>query len=144
MKHKYAISRNDDNSRITISEHSEVDKDIFARLCAETFLVKDLPEVLKNNPAEIINTFRTKNMFPPTDYAERIADSLTELMADDTRRIIEVKIDDKAEITERRLVAEKIAEEERKALQSGELDTILESDTDEAAAAKPKAKAAGK
>ncbi len=130
MKQKYVISKNDDNTSISIAEHSEVDKDVFARLCLETFLIEDLPKNLKNNPKELIGTFRTRNMFPPHDYAVRIADSLAQLMADDTRRIVEVKMDDKAEITERRAAAEKIAEEEaRSALESGELDTILESDT---------------
>ena len=32
MKQKYAISRNDDNASITITEYSEVDKDIYAQL----------------------------------------------------------------------------------------------------------------
>ena len=68
-------------------------------------------------------------MFPPGDYAVRIADSLAQLLSDDNQRIVEVKIDDKAEITERRIAAEKLAEEEvEEVLEEDELDTILESD----------------
>jgi len=141
MKQKYVISKNDDNTSISIAEHSEVDKDVFARLCLETFLIEDLPKNLKNNPEELIGTFRTRNMFPPLDYAVRIADSLSQLLADDTRRIVEVKIDDKAEITERRAVAEKIAAEEAaRTLKNGELDSILDSDAATATASKTKGK----
>ena len=48
MKQKYTISRNDDNISITITEYSEVDKDIYAQLCAETFVVADLPDGLQH------------------------------------------------------------------------------------------------
>ena len=129
MKQKYAISKNDDDASITITEYSEVDKDIFAQLCTETFLIADLPDPLQDNPEGVIHTFRTRNMFPPRDYAVRIVESLAQLLADDSQRIIEVKIDDKAEITERRIAAEKLLEAETPAaLEDDELDTILESE----------------
>ena len=134
MKQKFVISRSDDNTSITIAEHSEVDKDIFAQLCTETFLIADLPNPIKGNPEGLIYTFRTKNMFPPLDYAVRIADSLSELLADDSRRIIEVKIDDKAEITERRKAAEKLLEDADLSVLGGdEVDTLLETETSSAA-----------
>ena len=127
MKQKYTIRRNDDNASISITEYAEVDKDIYAQLCSETFLIADLPEP-QDNPEGVIQAFRTRNMFPPSDYAVRIAYSLAQLLADDAQRIIEVKIDDKAEITERREAAAKLAEEEaEKGLAEDELDTILES-----------------
>jgi len=129
MKQKYTISRNDDNTNITITEYSEVDKDIYAQLCAETFAIADLPDGLQDNPETVIETFRTRNMFPPRDYALRITVSLAQLLADDSQRIVEVKIDDKAEITERRLAAEKLAEEAMEdVLEDDELDTILETE----------------
>jgi methyl coenzyme M reductase alpha subunit len=143
MKQKYTISKNDDNSSITITEYSEVDKDIFAQLCAETFLIADLPTPLEDNPDGVIQVFRTRNMFPPRDYAVRIAAALADLLADDTQRILEVKIDDKAEITERRLAAEKLAAEAlEEVLEDDELDTILE--TDNATTTLSKAEAADK
>ena len=130
MKQKYTISRNDDNASISITEYSEVDKDIYAQLCTESFRIADLPKPLQDNTESIIQVFRTRNLFPPGDYAARIADSLAELLADDSQRIVEVKIDDKAEITERRIAAEKLAEEGLETELAGdELDTILESDT---------------
>lgn len=130
MKQKYTISKSDDDSSITITEHSEVDKDIYAQLCAESFAIADLPDGLQDNPETVIETFRTRNMFPPRDYALRIAESLAQLLADESQRIVEVKIDDKAEITERRLAAEKAAEEAMEdVLEDDELDTILETDT---------------
>ena len=126
MKQKYTIRRNDDNASVSITEYSEVDKDIYAQLCTETFLIADLSEP-QDNPESVIQAFRTRNMFPPSDYAVRIADSLAQLLADDAQRIIEVKIDDKAEIKERRMAAEKLAEKEMaKGLEEDELDTILE------------------
>ena len=45
MKQKYTISKTDDDSSITITEYSEVDKDIYAQLCTETFAIADLPEI---------------------------------------------------------------------------------------------------
>ena len=126
MKQKYAISRNDDNASISITEYGEVDKDIFAQFCSETFLIADLPEP-QDNPEGVIQAFRTRNMFPPSDYAVRIADSLAQLLADDAQRIIEVKIDDKMEITKRREAAEKLAEAEMEpGLEKDELDSILD------------------
>ncbi len=112
MKQKFAISRNDENTSIIITEYSEVDKDVFAQLCTETFPIKALQNPSKDNPEGLIGILRTKNMFPPLDYAVRIADSLSQLLADNARRIIEVKIDDKSEITERRIAAEKISNDE--------------------------------
>ncbi len=139
MKQKYTISRNDDDISIIITEYSEVDKDMYAQLCTETILIADLPDPLQDNPESIIHTFRTRNMFPPSDYAVRIANSLAQLLSDDSQRIIEVKIDDKAEITERRVAAEKLAEAEVKAvLEDDELDTILESNTDTTTLSKAK------
>ncbi len=130
MKQKYAISRNDDNTSVSITEYSEVDKDIYAQLCTETFIIADLPELIQDNPEGVIHALRTRNMFPPSDYAVRIVDSLAHLLADDTQRIVEVKIDDKAEITERRMASENLAKEEmQKGLKGNELDTILEADT---------------
>ena len=135
MKQKYVISRDDDNASITITEYSEVDKDIFAQLCAESFRIADLPDPIQDNPESVIQTFRSRNLFPPSDYAVRIADSMAQLLADDSQRIVEVKIDDKAEITERRVAAEKLAEEALdESLESDELDSILESDTTTTAA----------
>jgi len=125
MKQKFTICRNDDNTSVSITEYSEVDKDIYAQLCAETFIIADLPEPLQDNPEGVIQALRTRNMFPPSDYAVRIADSLAHLLADDTQRIVEVKIDDKAEITERRMAIESLAKE---GLEKNELDTILEAD----------------
>ncbi len=126
MKQKYAISRNDDDASVSITEYSEVDKDIYAQLCTETFLIADLPEP-QDNSEGIIQAFRTRNMFPPSDYAVRIAASLAQLLADDAQRIVEVKIDDKAEITQRREAAEKLAEAVmEQGLKEDELDTILE------------------
>jgi len=130
MRQKYSISKNADNASITITEYSEVDKDMFAQLCTETFLIADLPDPLQESPEGVIQSFRTRNLFPPRDYAVRIAESLAELLADDSQRSTEVKIDDKAEITERRIAAEKLVEEEsQEALEEDELDAILESDT---------------
>ena len=71
----------------------------------------ELPASPDASPGELIRTFRTQNMFPPIDYAVRIADSLSELLSDDARRIIEVKIDDKAEITARREARENLLKE---------------------------------
>ncbi len=126
MKQKFTICRNDDNTSVSITEYSEVDKDIYAQLCEETFIIADLPEPLQDNSEGVIQALRTRNMFPPSDYAVRIADSLANLLADDTQRIVEVKIDDKAEITERRMAIENLAKE---GLAKNELDTILEADT---------------
>ena len=115
MKQKYVISRSDDNTSITITESSEVDKEVFAQLCSETFLIDELQSPPDGNPAELIRTFRTKNMFPPIDYAVRIADSLSQLLADDSMRIIEVKIDDKSEITARREAREALLKDKEQA-----------------------------
>ena len=94
---------------------------------SKQIVIADLPEP-QDNPEGVIQAFRTRNMFPPGDYAVRIADPLAQLLADDAQRIIEVKIDDKAEIAERLEAAEKLAEEETEnGLAEDELDTILES-----------------
>ena len=141
MKQKFVISKNDDNTSITITESSEVDKEVFAQLCTETFLIDELPPAPDVNAEELIRTFRTKSMFPPLDYAVRIADSLSQLIADDSRRIIEVKIDDKAEITERRKAAEKLIEDEKlHTLKGDEVDTLLETETSSAAPSKAQVK----
>ncbi len=94
MKQKFLIKNDLQNAKFVISEYGELDKDIFSLLCEETFDHDAISRAAAQGMPELIATLRTKNMYPPGIYAEKIAESVMELLESRDEESIEVFFND--------------------------------------------------
>lgn len=96
MKQKYLIIKNDEKNELIIREFTEGEhKGIFHLLCESTFSYEIIePAILKGNKA-LISILRTKNMYPPICYAEKIAESVVKLYNSQNDQSMEIFFDDK-------------------------------------------------
>ncbi len=94
MKQKYEILRDDEKNQLIIREHAELDKDMMSLLCEQTYAQADVEEAIKNGPQALMNVLRTKNMYPPGYYVERIAASIVEVSGHGEKTSAELIFDD--------------------------------------------------
>lgn len=95
MKQKYAIIRDDDQGKIIIREYAELDKEMMSLLCEETYPQKTIEAACKAGHQAVIDAIRTNNMYPPTVYAEPIAESVEGLFSEGGNLSAELFFDDK-------------------------------------------------
>ncbi len=79
MKQKFSILRDTENNQLIIREYGELDKDILSLLCEETHADEAILEAIKAGKTALVSQLRTKNMYPPGVYAEKIAESVMAL-----------------------------------------------------------------
>ena len=94
MKQKFLIKNDLQSGKFIIREYGELDKDIFSLLCEETFEHEIISRAAEKGEAALVSTLRTKNMYPPGIYAEKIAESVMELLASQDEESIEVFFND--------------------------------------------------
>ena len=79
MKQKYLILKNDEKTKLIIREFAELDKEMFAFLCEETFDDESVTSAISIGQDALIATLRTKNLFPIGIYAKEIAAAVTKM-----------------------------------------------------------------
>jgi predicted lipoprotein len=79
MKQKYQIVKDPENDTVTIREYAELDKDILSPLCEEVYSSQDFVSAIAAGKEQLFDTIRTKNMYPPGAYVEKIAIALIEM-----------------------------------------------------------------
>ncbi len=124
MKQKYEIVRDDEKNQLVLREHAELDKDIMSLLCEQTYAQADVEEAIKNGPQALMNVLRTKNMYPPGYYLERIAAAIVEITGQGDKTSAELVFDDLEFLTreeQKTDVLTNIMEDE-----SSDLDDLLE------------------
>jgi len=94
MKQKYAIVRDDKNKQLIVREFAELDKEILSLLCEETYEEKRIRAAIRKGREELIAALRTKNLYPPGIYANKIADAVKELYATGNKDSAELFFDD--------------------------------------------------
>lgn len=94
MKQKYEITLNSQEKTITLREFAELDKDILSPLCEETYQVPDIRSAASAGKEALLAALRTKNMYPPGPYAERIAVAVLEMLKSEDRDTSELFFDD--------------------------------------------------
>jgi hypothetical protein len=94
MKQKFLIKNDLQNGKFVIHEYGELDKDIFSLLCEETFGHDTIERAAGEGKPALIATLRTRNMYPPGIYAEKIAESVLELLESRDEASIEVFFND--------------------------------------------------
>ena len=94
MKQKFMIKNDLQNGKFVIREYGELDKDIFSLLCEEAFDHDTIEQAAGEGKPALIATLRTRNMYPPGMYAEKIAESVLELLESQDEASIEVFFND--------------------------------------------------
>jgi len=95
MKQKYAIIRDDDQKTLVVREYAELDKEMMSLLCEETYSQRDISAALKEGNQAVITAIRTNNMYPPTMFAQAIAEAIEGLLAEGGNQSAELFFDDK-------------------------------------------------
>ncbi len=123
MKQKYQITRDDEKQVLTIREYAELDKDILSPICEENYPIESIRKASQEKKEVLIAALRTKNMYPPGVYAERIAEGVAGLLRTEDPSV-ELFFDDIELLAAEEEKMEKRLEEEA----GQDLDELLEDD----------------
>jgi hypothetical protein len=94
MKQKYIILKDDENKKLIIREHAELDKEIYSLLCEETYGDSNLKQAIAGGKEVLIAALRTNNFYPPILQADKISDAVMALYASGNTQPVEIYIDD--------------------------------------------------
>jgi hypothetical protein len=125
MKQKFEILEQGD--KLVIKEYAELDKETMSLLCEESYDRAAMEEALSHGTDAVVAAIRTKNMYPPAAYAEKIAQAVEALYTIHSDEPIEVLINDLdllAQDSAPEDVAEDFEEEE------ADIDDLLNDDED--------------
>jgi hypothetical protein len=126
MKQKYQIVKDDKKKSLIVREYAELDKDILSPLCEEIYELKSINSAVAEGKAVLIAALRTKNMYPPGIYANKIADAVVKLLSSAKVQSTELFFDD-VEL----LGQEEIELKEGLGDDSEDINDLLEEDYDE-------------
>jgi hypothetical protein len=135
MRQKYVVLRDDEKNELHIQEFAELDKEILSLLCGETYNIDSVKSAAAEGKTALIAALRTQNMYPPGIYANKIADTVTELLkAQNGQSAAEVFLDDLDYVTRGRVETEMVEDIDEEAADIDDLlvdDTIDEEFTDD-------------
>ena len=94
MKQKYEFIKNTEKGILILREYAELDKDILSPLCEEQYNIKTIEAAMTEGKDILMTALRTKNMYPPGLYAEKIADVVTEFLVATDQDTTELLFDD--------------------------------------------------
>jgi hypothetical protein len=126
MKQKYQIVKDDKKKSLIVREYAELDKDILSPLCEEIYELESINSAIAGGKAVLIAALRTKNMYPPGIYAQKIADAVVQLLSSAKVQSTELFFDD-VEL----LGQEEIGLEEGLGADSEDIDDLLQEDYDD-------------
>jgi len=95
MKQKYSIHKDIENKNLVIKEYAELDKEILSLLCEETYPEEVVTAAISDDKEKLIAVLRTRNMYPPSVFANSIADLVIALYGSDGEQSTEIFFDDK-------------------------------------------------
>lgn len=126
MKQKYAITKDSGAGQVKIQEFAELDKDAFSLVCEETYDDEKIRAAASEGKEPLIEVLRTPNLYPVSEYAEKIAESINMLFGQSEENSVEVCFDDLDALKKERDEAAEEEEEDTMAL-----DDLLEEDVEE-------------
>ena len=134
MKQKYTIVKDETKGELTIQEHAELSKDLFSMICEESYDGETIQNAIRESKQNLIDTLRTPNLYPISEYIDRIAAAVMDLYdAQGEAGPVELVFDD-VELFRKEEAAEEMVSEE-----SVEIEDLLEDDTEEDAVKEPDA-----
>jgi len=127
MQQKFSIIKDKENKKLIIKEFSELDKDLYSLVCEESYDLKEIKRATKNGPNDLIRFLRTKNIYPISHCASKMADEITNLIGSAKAETVDVLFNDLEPITKEG----KIAELQKKPdSDTVKIDELLEDDID--------------
>jgi hypothetical protein len=123
MKQKFVITKNSADGQLLIQEYAELDRDMLSLLCEESYSLEALQSAMKEGTKVLTAFLRTKNLYPPGMYAERLATAVTTLMQDEAQESVEVMINDIELLASEREAAEANSSLEK---ETADIDELLE------------------
>jgi hypothetical protein len=125
MKQKYLILNNDDQKELIIREFAELDdKEVLLLLAEEKYDVKDIKSAIKKGKKALISVLRTKKLYPPSLYADKIVESVI-LMFREKKQSIELLFGDIDLLTKKKKESETFKDVEKEV---NEIDELLGDD----------------
>jgi hypothetical protein len=94
MKQKYEFIKDAEKNTLVLREYAELDKDILSPLCEEKYEIKTIEAAAKEGKESLMVALRTKNMYPPGLYAEKIADTVTVFLSEADQDKTEILFND--------------------------------------------------
>jgi len=126
MKQRFEILLQGD--KLVIKEYAELDKEMMSLLCEETYDRAAIAEAVANGTQAVMAAVRTKNMYPPRVYAERISEEIVALFASPSEEPVEIVINDLDLLMRGTADAEIEIEEAEE--EEADIDDLLEDDID--------------
>jgi hypothetical protein len=127
MKQKYVIIKDDEKNALVLQEHAELDKELLSLLCEETYAGDMVAEAVGQGKDVLMSRLRTRNMYPPSIYMDKIADEVMGLYETDGGSSAEVLFDDIELIALDREALEEAEMEDAEA----DIDNLLEDDDED-------------
>ena len=128
MKQKFLIQKSVADAQIVIRENAELDKELMSLLCEERFDVAVLETALEKGREGLIAALRTRNLYPPKAYAEKIADAVQALLNNADEDAIELFFDDLDLLDKER---QALADAEKVKDESEDIDELIEDEFEE-------------
>lgn len=128
MKQKYLIYKDDETKELVIREFAESVKELYSLLCEETYDNKEIESAIAKDKKTLVSKIRTKNFFPISIFAEKIADAIIDMYNTESDQSVELFLND-ADLLK---VKEKqpLITDDTESTQV-EIDELLEEDTTE-------------
>jgi len=105
MKQKYLIINDKEKKQIKIQEYAELNKETMSLLCEEAYDFGIIKSAISAGPDTLISALRTKNLYPPGIYAEKIASAVAELYKSKDQESMELFFDDINLLSKNRKIA---------------------------------------
>jgi hypothetical protein len=126
MKQKYVIEKVDEGEGIIVKEYAELDKEMLSLLCQERYAKADLEAAQTRGKTALIEAIRTNNMYPPSFYADQIADAVIGLMNSDADPATELFFDDRELFVQEESASETADADEETEEEEVVVDDLLE------------------
>ncbi len=130
MKQKYLILKSDENNELIIREFTEQSKEMFSLVCEETYDSKIIESSMAIDRQHLISTLRTRNLYPPEIYADKIAESVIAMYGAENNQPVEVFIDD-ADLLAKTREELKAEDDIKNELAEPDIDELLEDDLED-------------
>ena len=125
MKQKYLILNNDEEKELIIREFIEIDdKELLLLLAEEKYDFEAINSAIKKGNKAVISVLRTKKLYPPSLYADKIAESVISMFRE-KKQSIELLFDDIDLLTKKKKEADILRDIEKKV---NTIDELLEDD----------------
>ncbi len=94
MKQKYLIYKDDKTKEMIIREFAESVKEVYSLLCEEAYDSKEIESAIAKDKQTLVSTIRTKNFFPISIFAEKIADGIIDMYSTESNQSVELFFND--------------------------------------------------